>query len=74
MMDIYRFEFCSDGPGQREHYVRKHGLNIFRLPVALQFPVNYKVGGRLDEKSSGLYGDLVQAFRENSEISGEGVL
>ncbi|MCJ1464139.1 hypothetical protein MMC07_002752 [Pseudocyphellaria aurata] len=60
-MGISRFKFNSDGPGQMKHFVRKHGLNVFRLPVAWQFLVKYKVGGRLNKKNSGLYDDLVQA-------------
>ncbi|MCJ1426556.1 hypothetical protein MMC29_004459 [Sticta canariensis] len=60
-MDINRFQFYADGPGQMQHFVKKHGMNVFRLPVAWQFLVNYKVGGPLHTKNFGLYDDLVQA-------------
>lgn len=60
-MDINRFQFYADGPGQMQHFVKKHGMNVFRLPVAWQFLVNYKVGGPLNAKNFGLYDDLVQA-------------
>lgn len=60
-MNINRFHWFADGPGQMNHFVKKHGMNVFRLPVPWQFLVNNKVGGRLDRKNSGLYDDLVQA-------------
>ena len=58
---IHRFKFYSDGPGQMQHFAKKHGMNVFRLPVAWQFLVDRKVGERLDPKNAGLYDDLVQA-------------
>lgn len=60
-MDISRYLFYSDGPGQMNHFSEKHGMNVFRLPVAWQFLVRNKAGGPLDPKNTGLYDDLVQA-------------
>lgn len=44
-----------------KHFATKHGMNVFRLPVAWQFLVKNKLGGRLDPTNAGLYDDLMQA-------------
>ncbi|KAK4553535.1 Endoglucanase EG-II [Recurvomyces mirabilis] len=49
-----------DGIGQMQHFAKDDGLNIFRLPVAWQYLVNYKLGGSLDSNNMNVYNELVQ--------------
>ena len=42
-----------------QHFVHDDGLNIFRLPVAWQYLVNFILGGSLDSNNVGVYDELV---------------
>lgn len=57
---ISKFNYYADGIGQMQHFTTVDQLNIYRLPVAWQFLVNWKLGGPLDPNAIGLYNDLVQ--------------
>lgn len=50
----------ADGQAQMEHFVKKDGLNIFRLPVSWQLLTNAKGGSTLDAEGWKSYDTLMQ--------------
>lgn len=50
----------QDGIDQMIHFGSKDRLNVFRMPVAWQYLVKDRLGGKLDEANFGEYDKLVQ--------------